>query len=354
MSARLFHWKRLQAFSSDVFHRAGVPMQHAEVAAASLIHADLRGIESHGLARMPIYVKRIERGLVEPKNEVMVVSKRDASVLVDARNQLGAVAGITALSLALEGAREHGAAVVGVRCSNHFGACSFYAEQAIAQGMILLVLSNAPPTMAPTGGNEPFFGTNPLAIGIPAGNEPAFLLDMATSVAARGKIALAAMKGQPIPDGWALDATGRPTTNPHEALKGTILPIGGPKGYGLAMFIDILCGLLTGAGFGRTVYSLYENVERPQNVGHLFLAIDVDHYLPLPLFREQMDRYIRQVKTVSRADGVEEILIPGEYEARIKQERERTGIPLSHAVVRDLQELGSAYEVDLMESCLES
>jgi LDH2 family malate/lactate/ureidoglycolate dehydrogenase len=354
LGATLFQWKKLQEFSEEVFFRAGVPRQHAETVAHSLVHADLRGIESHGLARMPIYVERIERGLVEPQNDVAVISSLDSAILVDARNQLGAVAGMKALSLALEGARENGTAFVGVRSSNHFGACSYYVEKALAEGMILLVLSNAPQTMAPTGGIRPFFGSNPLAIGIPAGEEPSFLLDMATSVAARGKIVLAAKKGESIPEGWALDAAGRPTTDPHEALEGSILPIGGAKGYGIAMFIDILCGVLTGAGYGEKVYSLYDNGEHPQNVGHVFFAIDINRYMPLPLFRQQMDLYIRQVKAVPKAEGVAEILIPGEFEARLKQERERTGIPLATPIVRELTALGNAYGVDLNDARLDT
>ncbi|MFY0545406.1 Ldh family oxidoreductase [Brevibacillus sp. H7] len=353
MSSTLFQWKKLEDFSAEVFTRAGVPRQHAETVAQSLLHADLRGIESHGLARMPIYVQRIERGLVEPKNEAAVVSRKEASTLLDGQNQLGAVVGKKALSLALEGARKNGTAVIGVRKSNHFGACSFYAEQAIEQGMILLVLSNAPQTMAPTGGIRPFFGSNPLAIGIPAGEEPPFLLDMATSVAARGKIALAAKKGESIPHGWALDAAGMPTTDADKALEGTILPIGGPKGYGIAMFIDILCGVLTGAGFGESVCSLYDNWEHSQNVGHVFLAIEINRFMPLDLFRQRMDTYIRQVKAVPKADGISEILIPGELELRTMKQRKLTGIPLAPPIVRELKEMGSAYGVDLAGARLE-
>ncbi len=349
LSSTLFHWKKLEEFSAEVFTRAGVPRVHAETVAQSLIHADLRGIESHGLARMPIYVQRIERGLIEPKKEPMVVSEQGAAMLLDGQNQLGAVVGKKALTLVMEEARKNGTALVGVRASNHFGACSYYAEQAIAEGMILLVLSNAPQTMAPLGGIRPFFGSNPLAVGIPAGEEPPFLLDMATSVAARGKIALAAKKGESIPVGWALDAEGQPTTNPDKALEGTILPFGGAKGYGIAMFIDILCGVLTGAGFGDSVYSLYDNWEHPQNVGHFFLAIDIGRYQPVETFRHRMDAYLRQIKAVPKAQGVDHIFIPGEIEYRTMQERKSTGIPLPTPIIRDLTEMGSTYGVELTD-----
>jgi LDH2 family malate/lactate/ureidoglycolate dehydrogenase len=220
----------------------------------------------------------------------------------------------------------------------------------IEHGLILLVLSNTPEAMAPTGGIRPFFGTNPIAIGIPAGQEPPFMLDMATSVAARGKIALAAKKGEAIPADWAIDPHGVPTTDPEQALLGSLLPIGGAKGYGLAMFIDIMCGLLTGAASGPGVRSLYDNWEHPQNVGHLFLTIDIERFLPLPLFRKHMDAYIRQIKAVPKKAGTAEILVPGEIEGRKVQDRLTNGIPIPLNIQRELTALCDAYGVDLNDA----
>lgn len=351
MNPTLFHWKRLEQVVAEVLVQAGVRGEHARIVAESLVHADLRGIESHGLSRLPIYVQRIEAGLIELNEEPVVFKQEGATALVDGKNQLGAVVGIAALEEAIRLSRQMGIGVVGVRHSNHFGSCSYYAERAMAEGFILLVLSNAPEAMAPTGGIRPFFGTNPIAVGIPAGEESPFLLDMATSVAARGKIALAAKKGESIPSDWAIDQHGKETTDPKQALLGSLLPIGGAKGYGLAMFIDILCGLLTGAAAGPHVKSLYENWHDPQNVGHLFLTIDIQRFMPTPAFYANMDAYIREVKSVPTREGVSEILIPGEIESRIKHERMKNGIPFDLPLAEELNQLCRSYGVELAAAC---
>ncbi|MGE5701437.1 MAG: Ldh family oxidoreductase [Clostridia bacterium] len=347
MNGSKFHWKELERVVADVFCGAGVPLTYARVAAESLVHADLRGIESHGVSRLPIYVKRIESGLLDTRNEPRIMMQDGATALVDGGNQLGAIVGMRALEQAAVLSRQYGIGLVGVRHSNHFGSCSFYADRAIKEGLILLVLSNAPQAMAPTGGRKPFFGTNPLAIGIPTKQEPPFLLDMATSVVARGKIALAAKGGKSIPAHWAIDQAGAPTTDPKQALLGSVLPIGGPKGYGMAMFIDILCGVLTGAAYGPGVCSLYENETDPQNVGHFFLAIDINRFMPRDEFCAGMDAYIREIKAIPRAEGVEEIFIPGEMERRNMHERTENGIPLNPEILEELAQVCHRYGVDL-------
>lgn len=329
-----------------MFGRAGVPGEHAAAIAASLVQADLRGVDSHGVVRTGIYLKRLENGMVDPHAEPAVTPAGRAAALVDGRNNYGAVVGNRALQTALKLARENGAGVVGVKSSNHFGTCAYYALQAVREGFILLVMSNASQTMPPTGGVRPFIGTNPLAVGAPTGGVP-FILDMATSVVARGKIIVAAQKGQSIPLGWAIDKEGNPTTDAQAALDGSVLPVGGPKGYGISMLIDILSGVLTGAGFGKYVNNMYENWEQPQNVGHLFIAIDIGRFIPLPRFCERMDLYIREIKAEPTAPGVEEILIPGELEHRLTEERLRNGIELPAKVARELRDIGEKYGVDL-------
>lgn len=327
-----------------------MPEAHASIVAESLVHADLRGIESHGVSRLPIYVERIQKKLIQPDQEVRVVQDNGSTILIDGQNQLGAVVGNIALGEVLKRAEQTGIAMVGARHSNHFGACSFYAQKAIQAGQILIVLSNAPQTMAPIGGVRPFLGTNPLAIGIPSKEEVPFLLDMATSIVARGKIVQAEKEGKTIPLGWAIRSDGQPTTNPTEALAGSILPLGGAKGYGLALFVDILCGLLTGAGFANQVYSLYENWDHPQNIGHIFIAIHVDHFVSYERFVQSMDHYIRQLKSEPTAVGVTEILIPGEREHRCEIERKKSGILLGQATVSELQRIAKANQVDLEDA----
>ena len=219
--------------------------------------------------------------------------------------------------------------------------------------MILLVLSNASQTMPPTGGIRPFLGTNPLAVGVPAGEKSPFILDMATSVVARGKIIVEAQKGNSIPLGWAVDKEGNPTTDAHAALEGSVLPLGGPKGYGISMFIDILAGVLTGAGFGKYVNNMYENWQEPQNVGHIFLAIDINRFMPIEFFKARMDQYITEIKAEPKAPGVEEIFIPGEIESIKAKERMENGIVLPLKVAQELEEIGARYGVNLAEAAFD-
>lgn len=347
-----FDWKALQDFCYEVFRKAGVPEQGAATVAESLIQADLRGVESHGVVRTAIYLKRIEAGMIDPFAEIEKVSESDATVLIDGKNNFGSVIGSQALEIALTKAKRHGAAFVGVKGSNHFGTGAYYALKAIEQNMVLLVMSNASQTMPPTGGIRPFIGTNPLAVGVPAGQELPFILDMATSLVARGKIIVAAQKGEDIPLGWAIDKDGNPTTDANAALAGSVLPVGGPKGYAISMFIDILCGVLTGAGFGKYVNNMYENWEQPQNVGHLFIAVDINRFIPLELFKQRMDQYIREIKQEPKAPGVNEILIPGELEHRRTREQMEHGIELPLKVVEELAQIGERYGVELVKAVL--
>jgi LDH2 family malate/lactate/ureidoglycolate dehydrogenase len=345
-----YNWKGLQQFCQQVFLHAGVPARSASLVAESLIQADLRGVDSHGVVRTPIYLKRCEKGMVDPLAKIEIVTESAGMALIDGRNNFGAVIGTAALELSIDKAREHGAAVVGVKGSNHFGTGAFYAMKAIEEDMALLVMSNASQTMPPTGGIRPFIGTNPLAVGVPSGKELPYILDMATSVVARGKIIVAAQKGEDIPIGWAIDKEGNPTMDAEEALEGSVLPLGGAKGYGISMFIDILCGVLTGAGFGKYVNNMYENWEEPQNVGHLFIAIDIKRFIPVELFKSRMDQYIREIKQEPKAPGVEEILIPGEIEHRRTLERQRYGIELPLKVAEELDAIGRTYGVSLAKA----
>lgn len=345
-----FDWKKLQHYCSTLFVKAGVSQEQADIVAESLIQADLRGVDSHGVVRTSIYLKRIEQNMINPNASVDIESEDEATVLVNGNNNFGAVVGTKALAIAIDKAKKKGAAIVGVKGSNHFGTGAYYALQAVKEDMILLVVSNASQTMPPTGGVRPFIGTNPLAIGVPSGEELPFILDMATSVVARGKVIVAAQKGEEIPLGWAIDKDGNPTTDAEAALEGSVLPVGGPKGYGISMFIDILAGVLTGAGFGRYVNNMYENWEEPQNVGHFYLAIDINRFIPIETFKDRMDLYIREIKSEPKAHGVEEILIPGEIEHRLVLKRKSEGINLPIKVVEELAEIGRRYGLDMTQA----
>lgn len=347
-----YDWKKLEKFCSDVFVKAGVNQTSADMVADSLIQADLRGVESHGVVRTSIYLERIEKKMIDPKSKVEIESESEATALVNGKNNFGAVVGSFALDVAIKKAEEKGAGIVGVKGSNHFGTGAYYALRAVKEDMILLVMSNASQTMPPTGGIRPFIGTNPLAVGVPAGKEQPFILDMATSVVARGKIIVAAQKDQEIPEGWAIDKDGRPTTDAKEALEGSVLPIGGPKGYAISMFIDILSGVLTGAGFGKYVNNMYENWKDPQNVGHFFLAIDIKRFMPIEEFKSRMDLYIKEIKAEPKGEGVSEIYIPGEIEYLRANEYKKKGIQLPLKVAEELDGIGKRYGINLKDAAM--
>ncbi len=347
-----FHWKKLEHFCTNLFEKAGLPLEEARVVAESLVQADLRGVDSHGVVRADIYMQRLEAGMIHSNGDMDV--KVDGPItLLDGRNHVGAVVGNKALQLAIEATKKHGAGIVGVKGSNHFGTCAYYLLKAMKEDMIMLVMSNASQTMPPTGGIRPFIGTNPLSIGIPAGKYEPFILDMATSVVARGKIISAAQKGIPIPDTWAIDKDGNPTTDAESALAGSVLPLGGPKGYAISMFIDILCGVLTGAGFGKYVNNMYENWVEPQNVGHFFIGIDISKFMPIEEFKDRIDQYFVEIKAEPTAPGVDEILIPGEIEFRCTQERMKHGIELPDKVEQELRRWGERYKLNLSDAFME-
>ncbi len=350
MTVAAYDWKKLTKFCQSAFVGEGVPERHAKLVAESLVQANLRGVDSHGVVRMGIYLDRIKAGRMNAHAEPSIVHSQGSVALVDANNNFGVVGGMKALDIALEKAAEHGAAIVGVKRSNHFGTGAFYALQAIDRNFILLVMSNASQTMPPTGGIRPFIGTNPLAVGVPAGEEQPFLLDMATSVVARGKIIVAAQKDEPIPEGWGIDKYGNPTTNAQAALEGSVLPVGGAKGYAISMFIDILSGVLTGAGYGKFVNNMYENWEEDQNVGHFFIAVDIGRFLPLAQFKARMDDYIRAIKAEPKAPGVDEIYVPGELEFRLTEHRQKNGIELPLALAAELAQIGTRYGIRLEDA----
>jgi LDH2 family malate/lactate/ureidoglycolate dehydrogenase len=248
------------------------------------------------------------------------------------------------MDAALGLAHANGIGLVGVRHSNHFGPAAYYVEKAIANGCIGVAISNAPPNMAPFGGRERFLGTNPLAVAIPAGQEPPLVFDASTSVVARGRIIVAAHDGEPIPQGWAIDPDGHPTTDPGRALAGAVLPFGGPKGSAISFIIDIFCGVLTGAAFARHLNTL-EDLSTVQNVGHVLAAVRTDLFLPDAEFRQRMDDILRMLAASPPGPGLDRVLVPGEIERTAEARNAAAGIALSPAVARQLEELGRSLSV---------
>ncbi|MBT9165732.1 MAG: putative oxidoreductase YjmC [Chloroflexi bacterium] len=336
---------QLKRFCSVVLQKVEIPPTDADLIAESLVQANLWGVDSHGVTRMAIYVERLKRGLVNPRPRITILRETPAMAVVDGDNGSGQVVASRAMELAIAKARESGVGLVGIRNSNHFGATAFFTMMALRKEMIGVAMSNASATMAPWGGRSPYLGTNPLSVAVPAGQELPLVLDMATSVVARGKILLAAQQGESIPAGWAIDLDGEVTTDAARALDGCVLPFGGPKGSAIALLIDVLSGVLTGGVYGPHVGDLYRDMERPQCLGHMMGAIDIGWFSDVDVFKKRMDKMIRELKSLPPAKGVNEVLLPGEIEARIHQQREAEGIPLTPGVIADLRRLALEYAV---------
>ncbi len=299
-------------YVSDVFRAHDLPDADARTCARALVEADLRGAWSHGVARLPMYCARLVKGVSRARPNIRVERVAAAAALVDGDHGLGLVIAPRAMADAIGIARDAGVGVVGVKHSGHFGMAGLYAQQAMDAACLGFVYSNASPALPPWGGRRPFFGTNPFAFGAPSGAETPFLADMAMSVVARGKLKFAAQRGDTIPEGLALDKEGRPTTDGQAAYEGAVLPFGGVKGAALSWMMDVLGGVFTGAAFAGAVANPYSRLDRPQDVGHLFVVLRADLFMPLADFENRMDDLAAGVKAEPRAQGVEEILAPGE------------------------------------------
>jgi LDH2 family malate/lactate/ureidoglycolate dehydrogenase len=315
------------AFATALLVAHSVPASDAAIAAGCLVSADLRGVSTHGIMRLPGYLDRIRRGLVNPAPVLEPIVTAGAAASLDGQNGLGFVVATRAMRQAIELADRSGIGMVSVRRSTHFGMAASYVLQAIEAGMAAIVMTNASRAMPPWGGREALLGTSPLAVGAPGGAHGDFVLDMSPAVAARGKIRMALRRGQSIPVGYALDAAGRETTDPQAALGGVVLPIGGPKGSGLAMMMDIFGGLMSGAAFAGGVGDQYKDYERPQDVGHLVIAMKPTLFLSAEEYAERMDTLVSTVHASPPADGFTEVLFPGEVESRYARERAARGIP---------------------------
>jgi LDH2 family malate/lactate/ureidoglycolate dehydrogenase len=349
MDLQFFEADRLREFAARVFEHFGVPTQDAEQAAQILVLSDLRGIDSHGIARLRSYVSMLSIGRINPKPNVTLVRESLSTATVDGDNGLGLVVGPQANRIAMDKAEQAGTGWVAVRNTNHFGIAGWYVLEALRRDMIGWAMTNTTKIVAPLWGAEKMLGTNPLAIAFPGLEEPPIVIDMATPAAAFGKIEMAIRTGQPIPDGWAIDRDGHPTTDPNAmANGGAMLPLGrdrehgGHKGYCLGAMVDLLCGPLSGANWGPfTPPFTLDHAEPPRRVGrgigHFFGAMRIDAFIDLNEFKRQIDDWIRTFRASKPAPGTAGPLIPGDPERLAEQERRVTGIPLVPAVVDDLR-----------------
>lgn len=332
-------WEALTARVRGILERAGMLPQDATYVAESLVLAELRGVRSHGVVRLPIYVERIQRGILEARAKTRLLRENKATAVLDAENGHGIPAGVRAMDLCIAKARQTGVAVVAVRRSNHFGMAWYFTKRAVEQGMIGVAMSNADAYVAPWGAGERYLGTNPVSIGIPAGCEPPIALDMATSAVAHGRILLARERHESIPLGWALDRQGQPTADPAAALEGALLPFGGAKGSAISLIIDLVCGPLSGALTGPFIAALYTGLDRPQGLGHLFAAVDVAAFADPAEFRRQVDESIRAIRALRPAAGFDRVYLPGEPEWHNEQNNRSQGVALDPVAARQLDEL---------------
>jgi LDH2 family malate/lactate/ureidoglycolate dehydrogenase len=319
----------------EIFERCGMDSPEAALLADTLVAADLRGVHSHGVLRVPEYVKKLRSGGVNPQGRPRIVRDSGAALLVDGGNSMGQIGSVFAMQAAIQRAKQLHVGVAAVRGSNHCGAMAYYAMLALPEDMLGLAATNALPSMAPWGGVERILGINPLAVAIPAEHETPLVFDGAFSGSSVGKIRVYKQKGLSIPDTWAFDKDGRPTTDPAEALDGLLQPIGGYKGTSLALIMGVLSAVLSGASYGAALGSLTDG-PRPGEDGHFFLALHVAGFLDPAQFKRKIDEVIREIRNCRRAPGVHRIYSPGELETETEQAYRQDGIPLNDETLAGL------------------
>jgi LDH2 family malate/lactate/ureidoglycolate dehydrogenase len=326
----------LRKAAASLVRSLGAGPDEAREVADNLVMADMRGIPTHGVNFLPMLAQRVREGLVAVPTPLKVVSDSGAVVHLDGGNGLGQTAAAAGMRASIVKAGRYGVGLALIRRTNHIGLLAYYSLLAASRGMIGFCMCNGAASMAPWGGAEAFFGSNPFSVAAPG--DPPVVLDMSTTVVARGKIRRAERLKQPIPPGWALDARGAPTEDPGEAMKGTLLPIGGPKGYGMAFFVDLICGLLSGSSYSRELKTFHQP-EGPTGVGVATLAIDISRFMPLERFSELAGEHLRAIRGSPRAAGTGRIYLPGEIEAEKERLSAQRGVEVDDAVCLALDAL---------------
>ena len=329
---------RLREFASTIFAALGVPQADAQRVADSLVQAELWGHASHGVLRLPWYARRLQTGAMRAVTQAQTVVDAGAVAVLDGNEGIGQVLATQATQEAIRRAGQHGIGAVAVRNSNHFGTAMYFSLMGPPEGCVVMLTTNASPAMAPWGGREKRVGTNPWSLAAPAGRHAPMVLDIANTAVARGKLYLAQQKGQPIPSGWAMNAAGVATTDAAEGIAGLILPMAGHKGYAIAVMMDMLSGVLSGSTFGSAVHGPYEPAAR-SGCGHLVIALDIAAFLPPAEFGARAEQLIAELRATPLAPGSEEILYPGELEARQALKHQQDGLRLPAQTRIDLQAL---------------
>ena len=336
----------LKNFVNRVMLKAGLNKEESEIFSESLISAEIRGVTSHGLTRLSTYARRVKEGLVKNNVKIKIVNDADSVLRVDGDNGMGAVVATKTMELCIERAKKYGSSFATVYGGNHFGCASYFTLLAAKNDMIGFAVANGPSAIPPTGGKTPLLGTNPVSISIPANRYQPLVLDMATSTVARGKVALAKKNGTSIPEGWGLDVNGQPTTNPEAVLNGgSMLPMAGAKGYGIALIVEILTSCLSSALNGQTMGSFYD-FTKTQNSGFALGAIDISKLIDKEIFKNAVDNLFDTMKSCEKIDENSPIMIPGEIEYLKSVKAIESGVNLSLAVEQDLKETAKLYQVE--------
>lgn len=338
---------RLQTFMAMAFEKVGLPAEDAAGVAELMVRADLNGSDGHGVFRLPSYVRRIQAGGTNTRPNIRIVEERDGTALIDGDNGMGHLVMRVAAETAIAKAKKTGVAWVGARMSNHAGPASLYASMPLQHDMIGLYLAVGNANhLPPWGGAEMLLSTNPIAVAIPALAEPPVILDMATTVAAYGKIKTAAQRGETIPEGWMIDHEGRPLTDPTRADEGFLLPIGGYKGYALSLVFGLLAGTLNGAAMGRSTVDFNKDFETPTNTGQAIMAISVEAFGDVTGFKRNVDEVVRTMRSAKRLPGVDRIWLPGEQSYHRRQDRSKNGIPMPEPLRKALDTLADELGIE--------
>lgn len=338
--------QKLEAFTAKAFEAVGISKAEAESIGELMVRADLQGSEGHGVFRLPQYIRRIKGGAVNVKPRIRVEREAAGMALVNGDNGMGHLVMRHATDKAIEKARVAGVAWVGVKWSNHAGPASLYACMPAEHGMIGLYLAVGNANHLPAwGGLDMLLSTNPIAVALPAGAQPAIVLDMATTVAAYGKVKTKAQRGEMMPEGWMIDREGRPLTDPKRASEGLLLPIGGYKGYGLALIFGLLAGTLNGAAMGRDVIDFNADDKTATNTGHVIVAINVEAFQPLAEFKRSVDALVRDLRRSKTLPGVDRVRLPGDGSHAARADRARNGIPLPAPLVSALNQIAGELRI---------
>jgi ureidoglycolate dehydrogenase (NAD+) len=334
---------KLTGFAAACLEKLGLAAADARLVAETLVESNLRGVDSHGVVRLPHYATRLRNGTVNARPRISVQRTGASTAMVEGDRGMGQLVAVRAMREAISLARESGLGAVSARNSSHCGACAYFVEIAVREGMVGVALTHTDAIMVPPGMKNIFLGSNPIAFGAPGAKEPPVIIDMSTTHAAWGKVIVARQEGKPIPADWGVDSRGKPTTDAGQVVG--LAPTGGHKGYALALMIEILCAQLAGVPFGRHVTKMYGELDKPRNLGHFMLALDVGRFTDPNVFRSQLDLLVKEIRAQDPGDPARPPLAPGDPERLMAARRAKDGIPLPDALIAELNALGASLGV---------